>query len=1792
MYMKHEEEAKKMEELLKSGAGCNDPELVPLHQMAEALKREASDSVPGLDKQVASKQRAALITMAQEKKTESVSSAQALAEQKTQEAPSTKSGARFRLPPNTFRFFMWTGSFAAVAAILVAAVFLYRGQLFGTGAMPSLSGLNGAAISRLLIPEVHAADAFSVVAETGGKDGVDTTTAFMVSSTVSVTADVLKQHLQIIPADPTDVDALKPSAVSVTDLGNGQFKVQPQEALSPGKVYKVVIQAAVEKADGSRDERDFSWAVQTRNIFHVVSSIPADASSAVPVYTGIEFEMSQVDWEDPTPFFSIQPAVNGRFEVHERSLVFVPEKPLAYGQVYTVTLKQGLKLKGSDNALPQDLVIKFETQSLEQSKGNDYQYKPIVTPSQDYNQFVVKKDALLDVNWYSQSSPQVEVVAYALAQDEAVAYLTEHDKIPSFAVVTRERQENYDKYTKHEAFKVTLTPEKNGYYGSVLRLPNVLGVGDYLLRLKTEGSDKYAWTFIDVTRSLTYTIADDNALVVWAMNAETERPLGDLTVSYGQTSLRTDKDGVARMPVPKILTATDTKDGTGVALKVGSGDLSSVIWLRNENYYYGSYWRSNTNDQTISYLYHDRPLYKTTDKLSAYGMVKDRATDKPATGVTLELVKAGYYWDYFTHQEKVYRRVEVTTDDQGFFRADMDWSKLAPGYYQLRIERDGNLVTSHNFEIRDYVKPAYSIDVSLDQQQIFAGDTLTGEARVEFFDGTPVAEMGLTVNLSGSQDGTQQVKTDANGIARFSFKADNWSCDPNQDWFNCPSSKFLEVDVSPTEGEEGDISGSAGATVWHARVSLESYAQVNGNQAKLHFTAHKVDLHQGQAIDTSSVLAEPLRNANVTGRIIESTWVRIETGTQYDYTTKQTYPTYRYEQHKRDVASVNVTTDPSGQAVMDFAVPSSTASYRLIASVKDEKGIEDYTVSYFSSNRYRSYDYTSAPNPDVVEDKNYYFQPPKEQENRPGYDVNDKVTVSFYQGENKLQPTETPVFLYVKSHLGMKDLVVTNQPTYDFDFSQDLVPNVSVRGILFRDGGFYVRDYSAGIDENLRDMSIEVSADKESYAPGSQAKLHVSLKTKSGMPASNARLVMGVVDESVYAAANGQTGGSDPLYSLYSWVSDGILLESASHMANPEEAMMRGGAEMGGGGGEQIRRNFKDTAAFQIVTADSNGQADFTVDLPDNITSWRATLVGITPNLYAGMSTYNIKVTKPVFVDAVAPTPLLSQDKPVLKLRAYGLALKSGEDVTFQVDAPTLGLQNETVQGKAFEPVYVGIDKLVSGEHSIILKVKTASGNDAMEKKVTVVDTRFSKEEKVEVELGPGVGLPSVGNSREIDLTFLPKSRAQYLDQVWSLSYSWMQRLDSLIAERLAKTLLKEQFSQEKVTIPTDSLQKFQKTSGGLSLLAYSSEDPELTAKVAAIAPDMFDRVSMQQYFASILQRKDVSREEQLRALSGMAALGAPVLQQLQDMAALTDLTWREQLAVMRGLDSLGDQDGARKMLETLLTKSEINDGLRFIRVSDAKRDNFEATSEAAVVAADLLHPSASELSAWLQHNWTEDAFTPLDKIAYLNKVVPMSYSRDVVVGYTLGDTEKTVTLKGGWWGENLKLTADEAAKFRITKADGPAVAVFMRETPGLPQQNPDISVERSYQDADGKAIQELHENQPVYIDLTVKWGANAQSGCYTLRDHLPAALAPVVNIFDIYNWSRNIWYPADAGDGAVSFVVCNPQNKDLSKNQNDVRYKARVVSRGTYLAEPAVLQSNDAPSIAALSKSQTVTIK
>ena len=79
-------------------------------------------------------------------------------------------------------------------------------------------------------------------------------------------------------------------------------------------------------------------------------------------------------------------------------------------------------------------------------------------------------------------------------------------------------------------------------------------------------------------------------------------------------------------------------------------------------------------------------------------------------------------------------------------------------------------------------------------------------------------------------------------------------------------------------------------------------------------------------------------------------------------------------------------------------------------------------------------------------------------------------------------------------------------------------------------------------------------------------------------------------------------------------------------------------------------------------------------------------------------------------------------------------------------------------------------------------------------------------------------------------------------------------------------------------------------------MLPYSSSDAELSAKVALTYPDAFDRSRLAGYLWSLADDAKVTREQAIRALSGLAALGEPVLLRLRKFSEEPDLGWRENL--------------------------------------------------------------------------------------------------------------------------------------------------------------------------------------------------------------------------------------------------------------------------------------------------------
>ena len=164
--------------------------------------------------------------------------------------------------------------------------------------------------------------------------GVDTSAGFVLTSGVDLDASQVSSALKVTP------DA----AISVNARSSREFRVSLAKAPPPNTLERF---AMVSPQTGAILA---SWAYQTMAPLSVVSTLPDDQTNGAPMDTGIEITFSSDAVIDPQNAIQIAPPTPGHFEQHGRTEVFVPEA-LQPSMLYTVTVKAGLQVKGSDQTL-------------------------------------------------------------------------------------------------------------------------------------------------------------------------------------------------------------------------------------------------------------------------------------------------------------------------------------------------------------------------------------------------------------------------------------------------------------------------------------------------------------------------------------------------------------------------------------------------------------------------------------------------------------------------------------------------------------------------------------------------------------------------------------------------------------------------------------------------------------------------------------------------------------------------------------------------------------------------------------------------------------------------------------------------------------------------------------------------------------------------------------------------------------------------------------------------------------------------------------------------------------------------------------------------------------------------------------------------------------------------------------------------------------------------------------------------------------------------------------------------
>lgn len=1558
--------------------------------------------------------------------------------------------------------------------------------------------------------------------------GIDPAGPLLLSSSRPLTLAMVQAALAAEPA----VDL----RVEQADDAGTRFIIAPAAALEPDRIYRFRLSQAAGLG------RDYQWSFQTRAEFRLLGTLPANQSTGVPVNTGIELTFSHEDYADPANYFSISPPVKGRWERHKKTAVFVPADPLEPGTIYTVTLKEGLGRTRGEGRLGAH-TFSFET--ADPGAPGPHRAFHVYDEAAE---FPTDTTPYIRI-WDSGGGDAYTISVYRYPGAAAyIAALRDALALPAWSSAARDRyREATDDLAPVATFSATPVDQE---YDRYLVFPEPLPPGYYLAEVQ-RGEQVRQVRF--QVNDLSYYIAESRTGgLIWLNDLETGSPAAGaaLYLADGSPAATAGPDGVARVDAP------GSPDGEGSAPAgfwiARHGEKEAVVhtigrygYLSGEEARSQLYWR---------YLYIDRAVYKPADTVHIWGILHPREPEAgPVDAVRVELTR-GYYWS--GEGGPVILASATLPVERSSFIGSLPLPNLTPGYYQVNLLVDGEVFASRWFEVATYAKPAYEIAVTVDREALFTGETVNFRVRATFFEGTPVPGMKLNYRIYGEAG---SVTTDVNGEAVISYTPphvpESWG------WGGS-----LPLYVTGGEPELGEVTEERWIPLFHRDVMAETDTAWSGDQATVTVQVNQVVLDELLAGTGTDVKGPALADRAVEFTLFEYTWNRIEVGEYYDFIEKVVRKRYRYEQASREVGRATAETDADGRAAFVLTVDPEK-QYEVRYGVQDSRGLWMYGSAWVSGQRYG-----------YREDWGWPQLVPTDQD-RYRVAVGEPVEYVFHKGESRLDDRPDG-FLFFTARRGIREHIVQDSPGRTVALQAADLPNIMLYGVAF-DGRRYLEAARyVAVDPEERRLQVTVAPDREAYRPGDEVRVQVAVRDAAGRPAPGAVVNLNLVDEAVFAVREQYVDTLGDLYGDY--VSSGVLRSRSSHEPPP----LSGGAEKGGEGGG-VRRDFKDAVLFTRVTTDGAGEASVRFRVPDNLTSWRLTYQAVLPDtMEAGSGAIKIPVRLPFFADLVMGETFLLGERPVFQVRAYGDALEPDARVSFrvEVEGPSDYRHRLELTGRPFDPVSVPLAPLAA-EGTYTVKVTATAGglSDALERTIAVRETHLVQNRVDFRLLEPGARLDGADEGLT-HVTFVDWERGRYLDLLHRSRWASGSRFEKKLARALAAELLQEHAGWEDPW-PEPELETFryQTADGSIAILPYSDGDLKLSALVADLAPERFDRAALALHFRRVLEDEGESRERKAMAIYGLAGLGEPVLLAAHQLLAEPELTPSEQLYAMLAAAALGDLEAVRPHYRSFVAAygEEVALDLR-IAVDGDRDEQLQATALTAVLAARLGEPEALPMLGYLAQNQPGESLINLELVLAARSGLEGLKGAPVGLTYRLKGEVFEKTLQPG---ERLAmaLLPDELASLQITDVEGSVAAVVTYTAPGRPTVTmAGGSVVRSY----SPAPETWKPGDIVTVTLTYSLPNDAPEGAYELTDTLPSGLRYLERPWAYgqrVDWSVYSSWTLHVDGQRVTFWA--------EKKGKPIQYHARVVSAGQYRAEEAVLQHQGSGLVYGMSAAEAVSI-
>ncbi len=433
-----------------------------------------------------------------------------------------------------------------------------------------------------------------------------------------------------------------------------------------------------------------------------------------------------------------------------------------------------------------------------------------------------------------------------------------------------------------------------------------------------------------------------------------------------------------------------------------------------------------------------------------------------------------------------------------------------------------------------------------------------------------------------------------------------------------------------------------------------------------------------------------------------------------------------YKPVKRDLHSAEVTTNSQGEATYEYRIPI-TGSIEIETSVNDngKRVPSDAGYIYATDRNSRSTDWANR----------------------------DYASIKLIPDKKSYQPGETAHVLAMlptdKAHL----LVTTEMSSVmsnwrvnaesravmiDVKIETRFVPNIYLSVAYVKNGEMFESSKSVSVPARSKFLNLEIIPDKKEYKPRDPASYTILARNADGQPAAGVELSLGVVDEAIYSVTADTTGDirrefygarynrvETSFSSAYTFTgySGGKRMELAANKRSYQLADFKNEDQLVE---PKIRKDFKDTAFWKpdVVTG-ADGKATVKFDLPENLTTWRATARAVTDDLRVGSIVSRVVARKDLILRLEIPRFMTEGDTVTVSGIVHNyLNADIATQIKLEVNGANLldsAQQTVTVSKEGEQRIDWRIAASQLGDVTLLATAKTNVESDGIELKLPVI---------------------------------------------------------------------------------------------------------------------------------------------------------------------------------------------------------------------------------------------------------------------------------------------------------------------------------------------------------------------------------------------------------------------------------------------------------------------------------------